>query len=177
MFSFGGRPAVINYIWRGPGSQNSVFGKLQGYWHQIHQFVVEIKCKGNRSQNYPSQNCPAPTKATLNWVIPVIPVSFIRIGYSISWGFVCCFLALCCWCFLAWCKEELFNTMNVCDSINRKRRFLWHDTVSYWPISSYSVRACGGVRKECFVFITLPVTLLQICHACVSHVGVLLNFH
>ena len=43
MFSFGGRPAVINYIWRGPGSQNSVFGKLQGYRHQIRQFVVEIR--------------------------------------------------------------------------------------------------------------------------------------
>ena len=92
MFSFGGRPAVINYIWRGPGSQNSVFGKLQGYRHQIRQFVVEIR---RWKSELPIPELPGPTEAILNWAIPVIPMSFIRIGHSIAWGFVCCLLALC----------------------------------------------------------------------------------
>ena len=174
MFSFGGRPAVINYIWRGPGSQNSVFGKLQGYRHQIRQFVVEIR---RWKSELPIPELPGPTEAILNWAIPVIPMSFIRIGHSIAWGLCAAF-----WhfvgikCLWSWCNEELFDNVNVCDSINRKRHFLWHDTVSYWPISSYSVRACGG-RRESFFFVTLAAILLQICHACVSYVEVLLNFH
>ena len=70
MFSFGGRPAVINYIWRGPGSQNSVFGKLQGYRHQIRQFVFEIR---RWKSELPIPELPGPNKGNFELGNPSHP--------------------------------------------------------------------------------------------------------
>ena len=166
MFSFGGRPAVINYIWRGPGSQNSVFGKLQGYRHQIRQFVVEIRrwmselsipeLPSPNGGNFELGNPSHPSVIYQNWIFHILGFCVLLFGTLLA--------------------------LSVSDH-GAKRNFstqwMYDTSCGMFLIGPFHPIRWGHVAGEerVWVFVTLPVILLQICHARVSYVGELLNFH